>query len=152
MLSCNSYYSGKAISILRSECVFVALVIQRAMRMRHIAICGLPRSTVFSPRYLINGRIFGKKLLNTKCVFWFSLEILSEIFLILRRNERDLIINVAISQPIRSTVIFSLETLGKNNGERILILVIYWKNTGLLHNKISNHNITIFKVVFTISW
>jgi len=34
------------------------------------------------------------KLLNTKCVFWFSLQILSETFLILRRNERDEIENV----------------------------------------------------------
>ena len=43
--------------------------------------------------------------------------------------------------PIRHTVIFSLEILEKNNDECILILVIYWKKTGLLHNKISNHNI-----------
>jgi len=39
------------------------------------------------------------------------------------------------------TVIFSLEILEKNNDECILILVIYWKATGLLHTKISNHNI-----------
>jgi len=38
-------------------------------------------------------------------------------------------------------VIFSLEILEKNNDECILILVIYWKKTGLLHIKISNHNI-----------
>jgi hypothetical protein len=38
-------------------------------------------------------------------------------------------------------VIFSLEILEKNNDECILILVIYWKKTGLLHTKISNHNI-----------
>jgi hypothetical protein len=36
----------------------------------------------------------GKKLLNTKCVFWFSLLYLSETFLILRRNERDMIKNI----------------------------------------------------------
>ena len=36
----------------------------------------------------------GKKLLNTKCVFWFSLQLLSETFLILRRNGRDIINNV----------------------------------------------------------
>jgi len=45
-----------------------------------------------------------------------------------------------ISWPIRRTVIFSLEILEKDD-EFILILVIYWKKTGLLHTKISNHNI-----------
>jgi hypothetical protein len=38
-------------------------------------------------------------------------------------------------------VIFSLEILEKNNDECILILANYWKKTGLLHTKISNHNI-----------
>ena len=36
---------------------------------------------------------------------------------------------------------FSLDILEKNNEECILILVIYWKKTGLVHTKISNHNI-----------
>jgi hypothetical protein len=44
-------------------------------------------------------------------------------------------------RPIRRTLIFSLEILGKNNDECILILVVYWKKTGLLHTKISNSNI-----------
>jgi hypothetical protein len=38
---------GKAISIPYSECIFVALVIQQAMRMRRIFICGLSGPTVF---------------------------------------------------------------------------------------------------------
>jgi hypothetical protein len=39
-------------------------------------------------------------------------------------------------------MIFSLEILEKKkDDECILILVIYWKQTGLLHTKISNHNI-----------
>ena len=36
--------------------------------------------------YLKNGTIFGKKLLNIKCAFWFSLQLLFETFLILRPN------------------------------------------------------------------
>ena len=44
--------------------------------------------------YLINGKIFEKKLLNKKCVFLFSLQVLSKTFLILRIIQRDIIINV----------------------------------------------------------
>jgi len=43
--------------------------------------------------------------------------------------------------PIRCTMIFALEILENNNDECILILVIYWKKTGLLNTKISNHNV-----------
>ena len=46
-----------------------------------------------------------------------------------------------ISRTIRRTMIFSLDILEKDNDECILILVIYWKKTGLVHTKISNHNI-----------
>ena len=45
--SCNHFCTGRAVSITYSECVFVALRIQHAMRMRRIAIRGLPGSTVF---------------------------------------------------------------------------------------------------------
>ena len=37
---------------------------------------------------------FWKKLLSIKCVFWFSLQLLFETFLILRGNKRDIAINV----------------------------------------------------------
>ena len=50
-----------------------------------------------------------------------------------------------ISRPIRCTMIFSLGILEKNNDECIFILVIYWKKTGLLHSKISKHNIIYWK-------
>jgi len=39
---------GKAVRITYCECVFVALVIQHEMHMRHVTICGLPRCTRFS--------------------------------------------------------------------------------------------------------
>ena len=35
---------------------------------------------------------FGRTLLNTKCVFWFSVQIVSKTFIILRRIEQDIII------------------------------------------------------------
>jgi hypothetical protein len=63
------------------------------MRMHHIVICGLPRLTIFF-HIISQTAQLKKKLLNTKCVFWFSLQILSETFIILRRNERDMIKNV----------------------------------------------------------
>ena len=38
--------TGKTTSITYSEFVLFALVIQHTMRMRHIVICSLPRSTI----------------------------------------------------------------------------------------------------------
>jgi len=47
--SCNLCCGTKTVIITRtySGCVLVALNIQHAMGVRHIAICGLPRSTIF---------------------------------------------------------------------------------------------------------
>jgi len=64
--------------------------------MCHIVFCGLPGSTVFFPRYLKKTR-FKKKILNIKRVFWFSLQLLSETLLILRRCQRDTINKVSSS-------------------------------------------------------
>jgi len=45
--SCNHFCSGKT-TITYFECVFVALGIQHAMRIRCIIICGLSGCTIFS--------------------------------------------------------------------------------------------------------
>jgi hypothetical protein len=69
-------------------------------RNAHAPYCHLwpaPLYNIF-PHYLINGTIFEKKSLDTKCVFWFSVQRLSETFLILRRTERDMIKNVYRSE------------------------------------------------------
>jgi len=62
-------------------CVFVALGIQHAMRMRHIANCNLPRSKIIFPHYLTNGTIFEKKVTEHKmCVLIFCTTFAWNIF------------------------------------------------------------------------
>jgi len=52
------------------------------------------------PNHLTNGTIFGKKLLNIKCDYLFSLQIMSETFLILRRIQRDMYKHLHIKYPL----------------------------------------------------
>ena len=97
-------------SIMKPVCVYVALDIQRAIRVHHIVVRGLPRSTKHFPHYLTNGTIFEKKSLNIKCVFRVSLQRLSETFFILGRTERDVIKNVyrsASQMPLLSGFFFN---------------------------------------------
>jgi hypothetical protein len=69
-------------------CALVALGIQHAMHMRHIAISGLHcRVVVFQ---LTSFGTIKQKFLNIKSLFRFSLQHLSEIFLIIRRTERGI--------------------------------------------------------------
>jgi hypothetical protein len=62
----NQYCSVRAITITYSESVLVALCIQLAMRMRLIVICGLCH--IF-PHILVNGKIFGKPLIEHELCF-----------------------------------------------------------------------------------
>ena len=81
------------------------------MRMRHVFISGLAGSTIFFHIISLKARFPGKKkLLNTKCTFWFSLQLLSETFLIIRRTERD-IINV--NMPVFITLTLFLSDLNE---------------------------------------
>ena len=66
----------------------VVLVIQHPMHMRYIVICELSGCTVF-----VN---FVSNLLNIKCGFCFPLQLLPEIFLILRRTGRNAIKKYAL--------------------------------------------------------
>jgi len=48
MCSCNHCCRGKAVNVTNSESMFVALGIQHAMHMRHIAICDQQALQYFS--------------------------------------------------------------------------------------------------------
>jgi hypothetical protein len=72
------------VGLILSVC-FLAEGVQRVMRMRHMVISSLSDSTMLSHKR----QDFRKKVI----VFRFSLQILSETFLILRRTERNMIKN-----------------------------------------------------------
>jgi hypothetical protein len=72
-------------SVAHSECVYVALVIQRKMRMRLTILSSWPAQLYhIFPNYLINATIFGKRVFDMKFVLRFSLQNFSETFLILK--------------------------------------------------------------------
>ena len=66
----------------------MALSLQHIISMRYIVVCGLPGSVMFFDIISQMAR-FSKKKMNIQRVFRFSLHGFSEIFLILRRTERD---------------------------------------------------------------
>jgi hypothetical protein len=94
----NHCCRGKAISITYSKCVSVALDIQHAKGMHRITLSpvdcpALPYFSTLSHKR----HDFMKKVIEHKmCVLILS-TILSKTFLILRRNERDMVINIHMS-------------------------------------------------------
>jgi hypothetical protein len=70
----------------------------RKRKFSESKVCVLIFSSTFvsniSPPYLITGKISDEKLLSINCVFRVSLQLLSETVFILRRIQRDIIINL----------------------------------------------------------
>jgi hypothetical protein len=89
---------GIATIIIYSECVSVALVIQHAVPMHRVALL---MTCIFLPYFSTSSHqrhnVRKKNLSNTKCVVCFSLQLLSETFLILGRIQRAIITNVSRS-------------------------------------------------------
>ena len=65
-------------------------------------------------QYLVNNTIFGNKLLHMKCMFRFSLQRSFETFPILRRIQRDIVINVKTSWSKVFPILAWKVTLGNN--------------------------------------
>ena len=80
------------------------------------------------PNYLINGTIFEKKkILGVKCRFWFSVQFLSETFLVLRRIQQNMIKNVYWSS--RNLPLFRYTTwIFEIDCRKILEYQISWKS------------------------
>jgi hypothetical protein len=72
----------------------LTLVIQHAMRMSHIIVTCLTLPYISTLSHKRQGFRKKKTLLKIKVMFWLSVQLLSEIFLILRRIHRDITINV----------------------------------------------------------
>jgi len=83
--------------------------------------------------YLVHGTILKKTLLNIKCVFWFSLQLLSETFLILRRTERHMIISVCRSSCKVPVILVRFNETGilYIDFRRVLKYQISWKSIHL---------------------
>jgi hypothetical protein len=87
------------VCVCERACVHVALLIQHKTRMRHIMTWFV---TPLAPPYFSTlshkRHDFRKKKKDIEHkMFWFSLQLLSKIFLILRRILRDIVINVKTS-------------------------------------------------------
>jgi hypothetical protein len=98
-----------------TEVNYLSEIFQGACAIVHTLL--LFRLNRILPHYLMDGKIFRKTLLNIKCVFWVSLNLSSKTFLILRRIQRRITINVhkssctvpLFSSSINETWILSID-------------------------------------------
>ena len=113
-------------SVCVCVCVCVASGIQHAMCVNHMVIYGLYGSTIFF-HITLHDFEGGGELLNTECVFWFYLQLMSETFHVLRRNGRDMVIGLHVKyllfySDINETWIFS------THFRKIIMYQISWKS------------------------
>jgi hypothetical protein len=104
--TCNNCYSGRAIIVIYTECVFVALLscMQCACSVLLSAAC--PAVWCFSNKQYDFEK---KKLLTIKCMFWFSLQLcMKQTFLIRRKIQRDMIKNACRSSCEVPVILVSL--------------------------------------------
>ena len=114
----------------------VALLIQHAKHMSCIMFsCDLSGFTTYF-KIISNSTIFGKKLLNMKCVFWLSLQLLSETFPIVRRIMRDIVINVK-SLHIKYQLLLS-------DFKTCIFLTDFLKNFNIKFNQYPSSGIQLF--------
>ena len=73
----------------------------------YTVICGLTGSKFLFHIISQMTWFLKKMLLNIKCVFWFSLQLLSETFLIIRRTERDMIKKMYIGLLVKYRLFLS---------------------------------------------
>jgi len=92
---CATIVAVENIGITYSELVFVALGMQHAKLVRRVMLLSLTSPTLQHVSTLSHKWYdFRKKATEHKMCVLILLSIFSEIFLILRRTERDIIINV----------------------------------------------------------
>ena len=98
--SSNHCCSRKGISIIYSECVFVGLGTQHAMRMRHVVIRGLLSSTILFTSSQQRRDLKKNAIENAMIVLCVSAFFFSETFLILRRTKLDMIAMSSCTIPV----------------------------------------------------
>ena len=84
----------KTISFAYSECVLITLAVQHVKCMYHIISSSETSPTLQHFPTLSHKKLSGNKLMKMTCVLWFTLQLLSDTFLILRKIRRDIIMNV----------------------------------------------------------
>jgi hypothetical protein len=96
---------------------------------RCTVICGLSGATIFSHVISLTARFSGKKkLLNTKCVFWFFLQLLSTTIPVLRSTQWHTAINV---------LYFGLHVKHRYNCQILMWLEFSWQFRKILRYQIS---------------